>query len=127
MAVKRTEEGLNPGRRSAAQRRTAALECDAKMRARSHDTANSFQKSSHSLYNSRDPFIRSKSHPRRSPAPRSDALRGLAQAHRLTKSNKNSFDRLSEAKEGRSQSNRHKTWTAITRSAVTCCLKVART
>src|SRR6266571_6013081 len=53
MAVKRTEEGLNPGRRSTAQRRTAALECDAKMRARSHDTAKSFQKSSHSLYNSR--------------------------------------------------------------------------
>ena len=58
MAVKRTEEGLNPGRRSAAQRRTAALECDAKMRARSHDTAKSFQKSSHSLYNSQDTFTR---------------------------------------------------------------------
>ena len=58
MAVKRTEEGLNPGRRSAAQRRTAALECDAKMRARSHDTAKSFQKSSHSLYNSRYTFTR---------------------------------------------------------------------
>src|SRR6266540_2658341 len=29
----------------------------AKLRARSHDTAKSFQKSSHSLYNSRDPFM----------------------------------------------------------------------
>src|SRR5207249_2332298 len=64
MAVKRTDEGLNQGRRSAAQRRTVALECDAKMPARSHDTAKSFQEARiHLTIAGTDPFIRSKVSP----------------------------------------------------------------